>query len=163
MVWTCPDSSSSIGSSLITISVSGRTWTMPFGLVETIANGRASANSVMPGMNMRSPATTGRLFRPRRAKPSMPGPKRTFCCLAITGLSTRRWHGWVSTLVMLTLSPRLTPAFFLMIPSILITPRLASSGRQRQTMAAVRDSPVISTMSPGLRLSSLSNGTRARP
>ena len=42
-------------------------------------------------------------------------------------------------------------------------PRFASSGRQRQTIAAVFCSPVISTISPGFKFKSLSKGTLARP
>ena len=145
------------------ISVSGKTCTIPFGLVWTIAKGNASANNVIPGMNILSPATTGLLLSPLRAKPSIPGPNLTFCCLAITGLSTNLVQGWVSTLEIETRSPKLTPAFFLIIPSILITPKLASSGLQRQTIAAVSCSPEIFIISPGLRLRSLSNGTLARP
>ena len=158
-----PGSSSSTISSLMTISVSGRTRTIPFGFVDTMANGRASAKSVMPGMKMRSPATTGRLLRPRRANPSIPEPNLTFCCLAMTGLRTSLSHSLVSTFLIETRSPRLTPAFLRMIPSIRMTPRLASSGRHLQTMAAVLRSPLISITSPGLRPKSLSKGTRARP
>ena len=66
---------------------------MPFGLVCTIAKGRASANKVIPGMKILSPATTGLLLSPLRAKPSIPGPNLTFCCLAITGLNTNLVHG----------------------------------------------------------------------
>ena len=51
------------------------------GTVWTTAKGKASAKRVMPGMKMRSPATTGRLARPRLANPSMPGPNLTFCLL----------------------------------------------------------------------------------
>ena len=136
---------------------------MPFGLVETIANGRASANRVIPGMNILSPATTGLLLSPLRANPSIPGPNLTFCCLAMTGLRTSLWHGCVSTFLMSTLSPRLTPAFLRMIPSTLITPRLASSGLHLQTIAAVFLSPETSIISPGFRFKSLSNGTLALP
>ena len=163
MLETSASSSSSTASSLMMISVSGRTWTIPFGLVCTIWNGRASAKRVMPGMKIRSPETTGLLLRPRRAKPSIPGPKRTFCCLAMTGLSTRREQGCASTLRTVTRSPRETLAFLRIIPSIRITPRFASSGRHRQTIAAVDRSPSISMISPGLRFNSLSKGTRALP
>ena len=163
MVWTIFSSSWSIASSLITISVSGKTWTIPLGLVCTIANGRASAKRVIPGMKILSPATTGLLFSPLLANPSIPGPNRTFCCFAITGLRISLVHGSMSTFRISALSPRLTPAFFLMIPSTLITPRLASSGLHLQTMAAVFLSPSISMISPGFRFRSLSNGTLARP
>ena len=163
MVWTIFSSSCSMPSSLITISVSGSTCTIPLGLVWTIAKGNASAKSVIPGMNILSPATTGLLFRPRLAKPSIPGPNLTFCCFAITGLNTNLVHGSTSTLRISALSPRLTPEFFRIIPSIRITPRLASSGLHLQTIAAVFLSPSISTMSPGFRFRSLSNGTLARP
>ena len=117
----------------------------------------------MPGMNILSPDTTGRLFRPLRANPSIPGPKRTFCCLAITGESTSFSHSDTSTLLIFTLSPSDTAAFFRIIPSILMTPRFASSGLHRQTIAAVDFSPLISITSPGLRFRSLSNGTLALP
>ena len=160
---TSPDSSSSTISSLITISVSGRTRTMPFGLVETIANGNASANKVIPGINILSPATTGRLFRPLLAKPSIPEPNFTFCCFAITGLNMSLSQSEASTLFIVTRSPSPTPAFFRIIPSIRITPRFASSGLHLHTIAAVVLSPFISITSPGFRPKSLSNGTRARP
>ena len=114
-------------------------------------------------MKILSPATTGLLFRPLLANPSIPGPNRTFCCFAITGLRTSLVHGSTSTLRISALSPRLTPAFFLIIPSTLITPRLASSGLHLHTMAAVFLSPSIPMMSPGFRFRSLSNGTLARP
>ena len=160
---TSPGSSSSTISSLMTISVSGSTRTMPLGFVETMAKGSASAKSVMPGMKIRSPATTGRLLSPLRAKPSIPDPNLTFCCLAITGLRTSRSHSLVSTFLMVTRSPRLTPAFLRMIPSIRMTPRLASSGLHLQTIAAVFRSPAISMTSPGFNPKSLSKGTLARP
>ena len=156
-------SSSSTGSSLITISVEGRTCTIPFGLVLTIWKGRASANKVIPGMKILSPDTTGLLFSPLLAKPSIPGPNLTFCCFAITGERTSFSHSVTSTFRMLTLSPRDTDAFFRIIPSIRITPKLASSGLHRHTIAAVDFSPLISMTSPGLRLRSLSNGTLALP
>ena len=143
--------------------MSGKTWTIPLGVVCTIANGRASAKRVIPGMKIRSPATTGLLFRPLLANPSIPGPNRTFCCFAITGLRTSLVHDSISTFLISALSPRLTPAFFLIIPSTLITPRFASSGLHLHTMAAVFFSPSISMMSPGFRFRSLSKGTLARP
>ena len=110
------------------MSVSLVTLTIPFGVVWTTANGSASANNVIPGMKILSPATTGRLFRPLLANPSMPGPNLTFCLFAITGDKTSFVHTFASTLETVTLSPRLTPAFFLMIPSTLIMSIFASSG-----------------------------------
>ena len=114
-------------------------------------------------MNILSPDTTGLLLRPRRAKPSIPGPNLTFCCLAITGLRINLEQGWASTFLTVTLSPRETLAFLRIIPSIRITPRLASSGRHLQTIAAVERSPSISIISPGFRFNSLSKGTLALP
>ena len=114
-------------------------------------------------MKILSPATTGLLLRPRRAKPSIPGPNLTFCCFAITGESTNFSHFFTSTFRISTLSPRLTPAFFRIIPSTRITPKFASSGLHLQTTAAVLLSPEISIISPGFKSRSLLNGTLARP
>ncbi len=112
----------------MTISVSGRTWTIPFGVVCIIAKGKASAKRVIPGMKILSPATTGLLFSPLRAKPSIPGPNLTFCLEAMTGESVNLVHGFASTLRMVTLEPNWEPAFLRIIPSTRMTPRLASSG-----------------------------------
>ena len=123
---------SSIASSLISISVSAVTRTIPFGEVDTTANGRASANKVIPGMKILSPTTTGLFARPLLAKPSIPGPNFTFCLLAITGERTSFAHSLASIFLTVTRSPSETPAFFLIMPSILIRSRSASSGLQRQ-------------------------------
>ena len=146
------------------MSVSELTWTIPFGVVCSTANGNASAKRVIPGIKILSPATTGLLFRPLLANPSMPGPNFTFCLFAITGDRTSFVQTFASTFETDTLSPRLTPAFFLMIPSTLIMSILASSGRLLQYMAAVeRFSPFISMMSPGFRSSPFSPLILARP
>ena len=138
----------------MTISVSLVTLTTPLGVVCTTANGSASAKRVIPGMKILSPCTTGRFCRPRRAKPSIPGPNFTFCLLAITGDMTSFLHSSASTFETVTLSRRLTPAFFLIIPSILMIAILLSSGLLRQYIAAVeRFSPLINTMSPGFKSS----------
>ena len=105
---------------------------MPLGTVAITAKGRASVNSVMPGMKIRSPAMTGRLARPRLAKPSIPGPNLTFCLLAITGEMVSLVQGLASTFRTVTRSPRLTPAFLRMMPSTRMMSIFASSGRLRQ-------------------------------
>ena len=101
-------------------------------MVRSTANGKASANNVIPGMKILSPVFTGLLLSPFLANPSIPGPNLTFCLLAITGDSTNFVHVFVSTLETVTLSPSETPAFFLIIPSILMMSRLTSSGLLRQ-------------------------------
>ena len=94
----------------------------------------------------------------------MPGPNFTFCLLAMTGDRMSLVHSFASTLLTVTRSPRLTPAFFRMIPSTRMISIFASSGRLRQYMAAVeRFSPLISTISPGFKPRSFSPEIRALP
>ena len=62
----------------------------------------------------------------------MPGPNLTFCLFAMTGEMVSFVQVLASTLRTVTRSPRLTPAFLRMIPSMRMMSILASSGRLRQ-------------------------------